>query len=173
MTVSFQKRRCFVNLQHLLLNIALAPAVKVYRIINFFSLFLGAFANQLRKTAVRFVSSVPLSAWKVSSPTGRIFVKSYIGNFLLKSVDTLKCWLKSVKSNRRSRLRLTCVCHTISPLRHMARYGGKKRDECEIHGYDTDETYPTLKTKECRDRLYSLCCQDAEEISPTLKNKIK
>jgi len=33
-------------------------AVKVYRIITYFCLFAGAFSNQLRKTLIRFVSSV-------------------------------------------------------------------------------------------------------------------
>ena len=50
-------------------------------------------SHKSRKSSVGFVMSVRLSACSSAGPTGRIFVKFYIG----KSVDRLQIWLKSDK----------------------------------------------------------------------------
>jgi hypothetical protein len=66
----------------LLLTIALVHAEKVYRIITFFCLFVNKVplqTNGENPLLGLFRLSVLLSAWNVLTPTGWIFMKSYIG----------------------------------------------------------------------------------------------
>ena len=112
----------------LLLNIALVHAVKVYRIIAFFCLFVDAFANQLRQTSIKFVSSVRPSVCMERVDSNRlnfremlhcVFVCLCVFFLLIKSVDTFQFWLKSDKSNIRDTLRPTYIFRTTSPLGHF------------------------------------------------------
>jgi hypothetical protein len=106
----------------LLLNIALVHAVKVYRIVTFYCLFVGAFANQLRQTSIRFVSPVRSSVCMERVDSNRMDFREMLNwgiCLLIKSVDTLQLWLKSEKSNRRGTLRPTYIFCTASPLGHF------------------------------------------------------
>jgi len=59
--------------------------------------FSDAFSKLLKAT-VSFMS-VCLSAWNNSAPTGRIFMKFDITNFLEKPVEKIQVSLKSDKNN--------------------------------------------------------------------------
>jgi hypothetical protein len=61
--------------------------------------FLSAFAN-LRRAAISFVMSVRPSAWNITTPTGRIFMKFHIRVFFFrKSTEKIQVSLKADKNN--------------------------------------------------------------------------
>jgi len=59
--------------------------------------FLDVFAK-LRRATVSFVTSVRLSTWNTSAPTGRTFMKFYSSGIFRKSVEKIQVSLKSDKN---------------------------------------------------------------------------